>query len=930
MPGCAAVGCNNRSEKGYTMKCFPRNPKLRKIWTERVGRADWEPSNNSFLCHMHFTPEQWIVTNDGKVKLKKDALPSIFTITSTRKSPRKRRKWDNAIMYDGEQAGYTVNYLEHKLEYPADVFAQGMSNGTNESEVSNPQTVEIASEIIIKDEKYSSDDDYQMLSENILQQVDEDNVIIVSEKNTREIRKLIHDNSFIIVADENDKEIGQLIMNDNTFAEKNSGTAKVEVIGDSEEDQSTFDHNYDEIEEKLKQICDGDGSPNDIKSAYMIEKKIEKNVNKKSIITKNGPIKKNIGQSSGNIENIFGDSENESTNETRSYLAQNHKNSVVNPEVPKDPNNKKTTMLQDENMSLNNIRQVFAEDLENFGRDEVHVIPNMRAAMKRKRRTREEIMKSIEKTIGSISEVDLKPYNQTVVMPEKSHKRNDKKRALHKLLSNSRDTDSLASNKTKFTIKVTGVSDYVTDIIKGLETKSNVTYDSGEKLNIPFCDDEGNSFITSVIAVQEGDLDGFKDDENSEDIENTTSNEQKEYIASEALAPPRSNRAERVLRFNENLQHVQEHERAKDTNIKYVSWSNIRKCDSSDPCIAADTQNQIKKSGSPFKPNYANGSSHFYKELQRKVGVQQEVINRLSNQLIMYKDLENKLNRVNLELQLKNKEIDELSRKTNKKSASVQDKHGNRKDLEAKQKQIHDLSTRIDQLDEMNKKLMKTVTLESQNKRKLEAQIKQKDDRIKELNWKLDKAAKFLERAEKNTNTYKKKMTRMQTMLRRQKLLDERNGQFKEMLIDNAKHDFSEASLLTAMDIKNLCGEKGYEKLLSYDFPLPSLRTLRKRFLKEGMTEDDWNEEKLETPLSESDRADGNHQKETVDPESSEIIETITPELNVNESNGMEQVDILETVTGTVQDIFDENNDADDLNSSELSEHFIMQLNANL
>lgn len=74
MPGCSAVGCNNRSEKGYKMKCFPRDSKLRKIWQERVGRANWEPSNNSFLCDVHFEPDKWCTTENGRVRLKKKML----------------------------------------------------------------------------------------------------------------------------------------------------------------------------------------------------------------------------------------------------------------------------------------------------------------------------------------------------------------------------------------------------------------------------------------------------------------------------------------------------------------------------------------------------------------------------------------------------------------------------------------------------------------------------------------------------------------------------------------------------------------------------------------------------------------------------------------------------------------------------------------
>lgn len=118
MPGCAAVGCNNRSEKGYTMKCFPRDPSLRDIWKQRVGRADWRPSNNSFLCHVHFEPNQWVVTPSGKIKLIKGALPSIFTETSTRKSQKKRQRLGDLgdeVVSEGDDDldEYEVEYLDN-------------------------------------------------------------------------------------------------------------------------------------------------------------------------------------------------------------------------------------------------------------------------------------------------------------------------------------------------------------------------------------------------------------------------------------------------------------------------------------------------------------------------------------------------------------------------------------------------------------------------------------------------------------------------------------------------------------------------------------------------------------------------------------------------------------------------------------------------
>lgn len=55
-----------------------------------------------------------------------------------------------------------------------------------------------------------------------------------------------------------------------------------------------------------------------------------------------------------------------------------------------------------------------------------------------------------------------------------------------------------------------------------------------------------------------------------------------------------------------------------------------------------------------------------------------------------------------------------------------------------------------------------------------------------------------------------------------------------------------------------------------------------------------------------------------VDEKDSELVDSVTKT----------EYDGAETVTGTVQDIFDENNDGDDFSTNELREHFILQLNA--
>ncbi|XP_047142298.1 peroxynitrite isomerase THAP4-like [Hydra vulgaris] len=79
MPGCAAVGCHNRPEKGFIMKCFSRNEKQRAIWTSKDKRLNWIPTNTSFLCEVHFDADQWEKTReDGSRKLKHNAIPTAF------------------------------------------------------------------------------------------------------------------------------------------------------------------------------------------------------------------------------------------------------------------------------------------------------------------------------------------------------------------------------------------------------------------------------------------------------------------------------------------------------------------------------------------------------------------------------------------------------------------------------------------------------------------------------------------------------------------------------------------------------------------------------------------------------------------------------------------------------------------------------------
>lgn len=86
---CVAVGCSNTHKDGVSLFKFPRDPHLCKRWTDQVKRtrAQWEPTEHSVLCSLHFEMHCFetdciISQSPGfsrrKMRLKVDAIPTIF------------------------------------------------------------------------------------------------------------------------------------------------------------------------------------------------------------------------------------------------------------------------------------------------------------------------------------------------------------------------------------------------------------------------------------------------------------------------------------------------------------------------------------------------------------------------------------------------------------------------------------------------------------------------------------------------------------------------------------------------------------------------------------------------------------------------------------------------------------------------------------
>ncbi|KAI4488613.1 hypothetical protein M0802_011429 [Mischocyttarus mexicanus] len=259
MPGCAAVGCNNRSEKGYIMKCFPRDPELRKIWQERVARADWEPSNNSFLCHVHFEPQEWSMAQSGRIRLKRNAIPSIFTVTSTRKSPKKRKKLIHTKKENNCKSSHTMEYFEIDTECSSTGNIEGKDSDFQDTdEISQSLTFETSDNIyqVRKIRNTYGDNVQDHVSDHVATNSAQDGVIVISDECNTETDHFMKKNNTMMHTNENDK-VSSNINGDQgpTLNKPENIYIKTEIK--SENICNKFEDNYDDIEEKLKQICDG-------------------------------------------------------------------------------------------------------------------------------------------------------------------------------------------------------------------------------------------------------------------------------------------------------------------------------------------------------------------------------------------------------------------------------------------------------------------------------------------------------------------------------------------------------------------------------------------------------------------------------------------------------------------------------------------------
>ena len=94
MGGCCVPRCKNRSEtcvrqcdsivpgangtRKLKLHRFPRDLYRKQLWMNKIQRPDWVPKESSKICEMHFERTEYEELENGLLKLRKDAIPTIF------------------------------------------------------------------------------------------------------------------------------------------------------------------------------------------------------------------------------------------------------------------------------------------------------------------------------------------------------------------------------------------------------------------------------------------------------------------------------------------------------------------------------------------------------------------------------------------------------------------------------------------------------------------------------------------------------------------------------------------------------------------------------------------------------------------------------------------------------------------------------------
>lgn len=72
VPGCkSGYGTDNKIDPGVSLHRFPKDPELKKKWCSAIPRANWEPSDYSRICSLHFDASDYYNEHHDSNKYRK-------------------------------------------------------------------------------------------------------------------------------------------------------------------------------------------------------------------------------------------------------------------------------------------------------------------------------------------------------------------------------------------------------------------------------------------------------------------------------------------------------------------------------------------------------------------------------------------------------------------------------------------------------------------------------------------------------------------------------------------------------------------------------------------------------------------------------------------------------------------------------------------
>jgi len=113
MKGCIANGCSNTcNTPGKSLHRFPKDCMRRKEWIRRISKKNLNPTNSTYVCSDHFTPDSF--KYDAALlrrldhsfrcrRLRQDAIPTLFPDmcqkTAQRKAKQENLEVRNYVMF---------------------------------------------------------------------------------------------------------------------------------------------------------------------------------------------------------------------------------------------------------------------------------------------------------------------------------------------------------------------------------------------------------------------------------------------------------------------------------------------------------------------------------------------------------------------------------------------------------------------------------------------------------------------------------------------------------------------------------------------------------------------------------------------------------------------------------------------------------------